>query len=540
VAPRGKGFAGVRLSPDGKTAITNTFPPWTTIPYVWDLGTGKLIHTRMVGTRATYAPDCKGIASIDGHAIRIWDAAEGKERAPTSAPAGAVHCVSFSADGNSLVAGYDYDPETFRTWEVASGKELRTFKRSESDNPKAAEFSRDGKSLLFVQAGTMEILELWTGKRKSPRTAPTTAVPWVSFDTDGKHLTTLELRQLNRNDSSESPKCEAVFCFLSTSTGKDVPEDDRPRWAKSLQRLRPHPVSNTLAISVSSDFRLMAWVRLSAPWGYSLEDHRIHLCDIATGKELPPVELGKKIRAVALSSDSRLLAAVAEDGRLRLSDIAANREVANWPGPHAKPTCVAFRPDGKAVAVGYSDTTVLLWEVPSSSESAAIPRDDLDRLWTDLASAEPAPAYRAVARLRSDPKSAVELFRSRLRLVASDVPANVAALVADLDNPSFAKREAASAAIAKLGQDAIAGLRSALANKPSPELRERATKVLATITREVTTPDDVRRLRAIQILEQIGNAESIDLLKKMSDGVSEAWVTLDAKESLDRLSKRRQ
>src|SRR5262249_6493263 len=153
VAPRGKGFAGIQLSPDGKTATTNTFPPWSTTPDVWDVATGRLILSRMTGTRASYAPDCKQIASIDGHAITIWDLVVGKERTPSSGPTGAVRCVSFSADGNSLVAGYDVDAGTFRTWDVATGRELRTLKRHESDDHKGAVFSPNGKSLLLIQVG---------------------------------------------------------------------------------------------------------------------------------------------------------------------------------------------------------------------------------------------------------------------------------------------------------------------------------------------------------------------------------------------------
>jgi WD40 repeat protein len=538
VAPGGKGFAGIQMAPDGKTAITNTFPPWSTTPYLWDVAAGTLIYGRMSGSRAAYAPDCKQIASIDGHAIRIWDAATAKERVPFSGPVGAVRSVSFSADGNTLVAGYDFDSGTFRTWDVASCKDLRTFNRDTFGKHKAAAFAPDGKSLLLVQADKLDILNLATGKQVSSASDYTSTMPWLSFGPDGKNITALELRQLNKNELSDSPKCEAVFRFLNASTGRDLPEQDRPRWAKSLQRLRPDPVSNSLACSISADFRLMSWIRLSL-WGHSLEDHRIHLCDIATGKELPAVERGKEIRAVALSPDSRLLATVAQDRRLRLWDIAANKEVANWPGPHATPTSVAFRPDGKAVAVGYSDTTVLLWEVPGPSEPVRIARDDLERLWSDLASAEPAPAYRAMARLRAEPKAAVELFKDRLRPVPNDVPANVAALVADLDDPAFNKREAASAAIPKLGQDAVSGLRSALAKNPSAECRERAGKALAILKQEVTAAEDVRRLRAMQVLEQIGDAASIELLKTMSDGPGETWVTQEAKESLFRLTSRR-
>jgi WD40 repeat protein len=520
----------------------NDAPGMTMSAYVWDAVTGKQIHGKIEGARLAFSPDAKRIASTDGIVIRTWDAATGEERTPVSGPTGGVLCLSFSADGGKVVAGYDnVDAATFRTWDVESRKVLRTFGPNPQRNlsglkNKQAAYSPDGKSLFAVHWHRLLVLDASTGNATELEDTREQSVRWLAFGPDGKNVAALEMRQLKKSDLSfDRPKCEAVFRFLDGSSGRDLPEKDRPRWAASLQRLAPEPGPNTLSWSVSADFRLAAWVRLD-DWENG-EAKDIRLREIATGKELPAVGFGGEIRALALSPDSRVLAAITADRRLLFWDIAAAKEIASWPNPHSRHNCVAFRPDGKTVAVGCADSTILLYDVPGPPESTPVAADDLGRIWTDLASADTAVAYRAIARLRADPKSAVELFKTRLSPIPKE-SANAAAMVADLDNSSFAKREAASAAIAKLGEDAIVALRSALANKPSPEHRERLEKALANLKQQVTAPEDVRRLRALQVLEQIGDAPSIDLLKKMGEGASEAWITQEAKESVARLTNR--
>ena len=127
VAPRRRGFLGIALSPDGKTAATvNDAPGMMTSIYVWDAVSGKQLHGKVEGVRAVFSPDGKRIASADGIVIRTWDAATGEEKTPVPGPTGGVLCLSYSADGRSIVAGYDnVDASPFRTWDVASRKVAR-------------------------------------------------------------------------------------------------------------------------------------------------------------------------------------------------------------------------------------------------------------------------------------------------------------------------------------------------------------------------------------------------------------------------------
>ena len=371
VAPRRRRFLGIALSPDGKTAATvNDAAGMMTSIYVWDAVSGKQLHGKVEGVRAVFSPDGKRIASADGIVIRTWDAATGKEKTPVPGPTGGVLCLSYSADGRSIVAGYDnVDASPFRTWDVTSRKIVRAFGPNPQRNlsgltNKKAVFTPDGKWIFAVHWQTLLMLNASTGRRTELSDIRENSVRWLAVGPDGKNVAALEMRQVNKNDLAlDRPKCEAVFRVLDGSTGKDLPQKDRPRWAAALQRLAPEPGPNTIAFSMSADFRLLAWIRLNS--FDEGEPKELRLREIATGLDLPAVRLRSMVRALALSPDGRLLAVVTSDRRLVFWDVAAAKEVASWPNSQTIPKCVAFRPDGKSVAVGCTDSTILLYDVPA-------------------------------------------------------------------------------------------------------------------------------------------------------------------------------
>jgi hypothetical protein len=52
------------------------------------------------------------------------------------------------------------------------------------------------------------------------------------------------------------------------------------------------------------------------------------------------------------------------------------------------------------------------------------------------------------------------------------------------------------------------------------------------------SPDQLRGLRAITVLEQIGDRDARQLLDKLARGTPDSRLTQDAKASLERLHKR--
>jgi hypothetical protein len=79
-------------------------------------------------------------------------------------------------------------------------------------------------------------------------------------------------------------------------------------------------------------------------------------------------------------------------------------------------------------------------------------------------------------------------------------------------------------------------LRQALAGKPKLEVRRRLERLLASL--EELSPHRLRLLRAVEALEYAGGSEARRLLEELAGGAPDAWLTREAKASLERLKSR--
>jgi hypothetical protein len=135
----------------------------------------------------------------------------------------------------------------------------------------------------------------------------------------------------------------------------------------------------------------------------------------------------------------------------------------------------------------------------------------------------------------------VPFLRRRLRPVAVD-PRRVARWLAELDSDHYASRERASRALEALSEAVEPQLRQALAGKPPPEARRRLERLLKQVRGERLSPPPQRRraVRAVEVLERIGNAEARQVLAALARGAPTAALTVDAKGALERLLRHKE
>lgn len=159
---------------------------------------------------------------------------------------------------------------------------------------------------------------------------------------------------------------------------------------------------------------------------------------------------------------------------------------------------------------------------------------NLDKLWTDLASADEATSTRAILALAAAPNDAVALLRDRLKPVRVDADRFIK-LVNQMNSPKFAEREAASRELAAdvdyLGKFAQPMLEMYLRVGSSGEVQRRVRELL----NRISPQSGVGVIRATAILEHIGTTDARKVLESLATGEAEATPTKAAKAALERI-----
>jgi hypothetical protein len=131
------------------------------------------------------------------------------------------------------------------------------------------------------------------------------------------------------------------------------------------------------------------------------------------------------------------------------------------------------------------------------------------------------------------------MLSRRLQPVAALDPKRIATLIADLDSNDFQVRQKADTELEKAGRQVAPALRQALAKQPSREAGRRLKVVIEHVERlPFASADTLRAIRAQEVLEQIGTAEAIGVLRRIAAGAAGAAETEDARAALKRLGAR--
>jgi WD40 repeat protein len=483
----------VALSRDGKLLATASHDYTVNL---WDTVTGKPLH-QLRGHQGwvytvAFAPDGRTVASgsSDG-TVRLWDVAAGKEvrklevEDTTSVKRVRLQVsrVAFSPDSTMLAASYDPPGDVggplpnredgIWLWDPATGKQLRRLKSPSLISGGTLAFAADGKSLLVV--GGDKTIRRW-----------------------------------------------------NIATGEEISKQTLP-----LQWLPMAALSSDGLLAVTDDYDQEGQAWLVQVW------------NAASGRLLKTIRReGGRGHQAAFSPDSRYFALCdasyggldkGENLAIELWELASGKMVRKLPlPPHVGVSSTAFAADSRKLATGMSDTTALIWDLRSRPSSKNALR--LEDNWAALAGDDAVTAYQAIAAL-IDSAGTTAFLKRHLQPAAKPDAKRLEKLLADLDSDEFSVREDAVQELEKLGDSAAETYRKALDQQPSPERRRRIERLLSRLEGHTVSGEELRGVRAIQVLEHIATPEARQLLKKLATGASDARLTREAKAALARLAQ---
>ncbi|MCE9582481.1 MAG: WD40 repeat domain-containing protein [Planctomycetes bacterium] len=195
-------------------------------------------------------------------------------------------------------------------------------------------------------------------------------------------------------------------------------------------------------------------------------------------------------------------------------------------------TSLAVSPDGRFVATGFSDGTIVTWNLPALPAPAG-PAPDAAQIWSSL-SGDARAACDAIAACASAGPDVVKALAAGLT-DALPVPGTVGALVERFASTDESTREDAEKALREIGLVAEPALQAALKNA-AIETRPRLQALLATLQLPpLHDPALVRRSRALRALERCGTDEAKAALRSLASNAPYVRERMDAEAAVKRL-----
>jgi WD40 repeat protein len=280
-------IAAVAFSPDGKLLAVGSYGLVT----IWDLEKGQPAKTLTSVLGAVnclrFSPDGQTLAVAGGQPsakgeVRLFKVADWSLVAALPGHTDVVSCIAFTADGKQLAtASFD---KTVRVWDLATYKVTKTL-TGHSDFVYSVAFSPDGQWLVSASKDrTIKMVETATGKSLLTFSGMDQDVLTVAVSPDGRQIVSSGL--------------ESQLFWWNPKTGERV------------RRQNGHGVA-VHEVCFSKDGKRVASAGA---------DRTVRLWTGDTGNVQQTINVGSIVYAVALTPDGQRVAAAGADGLVRLYD----------------------------------------------------------------------------------------------------------------------------------------------------------------------------------------------------------------------------
>jgi hypothetical protein len=397
-----------------------------------------------------------------------------------------------------------------RLFDLDKKKFVVTYKGSEKMG--LGPFSPDNKYLLGKSArGNALFWDVRTGKQLYECENPFGEIRSLTFSDDSRYFATRHVLLLNEGMKNELGLWRISVQMWQVSDGKHV-----CALGPDLERLEGTPEDKKLEETgvVVSGFRVR-----EGPGG--------------TFVAFPP-------------PSSAVLKASTHPLRVASAD-----EKGEWQKALSRAGCKcrlsSFRvtPDGNTLlACGFYEgdsgppAIVVMRRAAASAKQPSPSASEVEKRFEQLAVSDAARAHEAASYLVQFPKETIAFFKEHLHPIPRNDPDAIAGLLNRLNHDDFAVRETAEQDLLAHCEVVIPVLKKCLAADPPPEVRMRVKRLL-----EVLAPNGrpsaiiLQRLWAIEVLENLGTPEAMEILRTLSKGHPDACQTKEAKLSLERLTQ---
>jgi WD40 repeat protein len=563
--PAEDGFVTAGFTPDGRFLVVGLAGSDACLAYI-EPASGKelrrvptgLPHSPLSVPGFAFSPDGKSLAWPFGPFILRWDidARQWRAGSPES-ELDSSFPLRFSDDGKSLWIRHD---RCIALVDWQSGREIRRLPRAGWKEFLA--LSPDAsRAAARTPAGKLAIWDTATGEAIRTFAASDIFLALPAYTADGKGLCVLDSTQTIRN--------------LDVATGEEL--FAFPTGCNEVTRLVASP-----------DGRLLAGIDNS---GYPSSPARVSVWDLARRREACRFHTSGPglFQSLAFTPNGQVLAAFESISRksgesvgaVRLWEMTNGREKQAITGLADGYGTIAFAPDGRQLAVAQTKDAVRLWEVATGGQRLSFASggggaivfsadggwmatysfaegclvwdvagrhkrspsigpfasEDAARIWNALQDQNASAAFAAMRELRARAAPAVAFLNDHVRPVSVPDKDEIRRLLRGLDAEVFGAREKASRDLEAVADRARPLLREVLTEPVSAEVKRRVEHVLESADR--LTPELLRQMRAVEVLEHLGTPEARELLARLAGGADGALQTREAQAALARLKARR-